>query len=124
MSLSPFHYTRMSRVPYTCTIASMCICASARLMQHHACTLTGVATYTYILCNIRQTVVAILYIYIIMYGVRYFRERPRVLFYLSMSGITKSIAAPVVMRSAIFCPRNIGSSAPVSVSPIGRIFMR
>ena len=30
-----------------------------------------------------------------------------------MSGITKSIAAPVVIKSAIFCPRSIGSRAPV-----------
>ena len=41
-----------------------------------------------------------------------------------MSGITKSIAAPVVIKSAIFCPRSIGSRAPVRVKPIGRIFIR
>ena len=41
-----------------------------------------------------------------------------------MSGMTKSMAAPVVIKSAIFSPRSIGSSAPVNDKPIGRIFIR
>ena len=41
---------------------------------------------------------------------------------ISTGGTARAIED--VMRSAIFCPRSIGSRAPVSVRPIGRIFIR